>query len=160
MSLINASALSAQSFKKIPVGKSGCTVYTYCDLKFDISRSQDSSVVYAGECEKELLNYGVICVKLSIPREKLDEAENLLIAYMDYLKVSFGIKKAAGYGKGHLLNNNTGTRGVLDYWEDAEQHWKIKGWTNGRFIGVMYVYGKNALPESKVNVFLDGLRFE
>jgi len=135
-------------------------MYTYCDMKFEISKSQDSSVVYAGECEKEGFNYGAICVKLSMPREDLDEAEGLLIAYLDYLKLSFGIKKSLGYGKGHLLNKSNMTRGVLDYWEDTGQHWKIKGWTDGKYIGVMYVYGKNTLPESKVNVFLDGLRFE
>ena len=103
--------------------------------------------------------YGVICVKLLLPVNNLVAAEDLLISYADYLRGSFEITKAIGYGKGHRLNNNENTRGITDYWEDAEKNkWKIKAWTDGNYIGFMYAYSKKELPEAKVNVFLDGLR--
>lgn len=152
--------LRAQSLKKSPISQSGCTLYTYCDLKFESSLSPDSSKVYTGECAKDQISWGVICVKLSEAKTDPDQAEELLISYMDYLKSSFNIKKAAGYGKGHRLNKDESTRGVLDYWEDPDKkNWKIKGWTNGRFIAVLYAYSLQELPENKVNVFLDGFRF-
>ena len=49
------------------------------------------------------VSYGIICVKLLNPLADLTMAEDLLIAYSDYLKSSFSITKAIGYGKGHRL---------------------------------------------------------
>ncbi len=149
----------SQSLKKIPISTSGCSLYTFCEMKFDSSRSPDSSQVFAGECTKEDITYGTICVKLVNPPESLQMSEDLLIAYLDFLKGSFGITKAAGYGKGHRLNNNENTRGILDYWADAEKNnWKVKAWTDGKFIGVMYVYCLKEIPENKVNAYLEGFR--
>lgn len=155
-----AASSIAQGLKKIPVGKSGCAMYIYCDIYlFDESKSPDSSVVYTGECTNDDVIYGTICVKLISPRNNLDKAEELLTAYLNFLKTSFKITRAAGYGKGHRLNNNENTRGLLDYWEDTEKrNWKVKGWTDGKFIGVMYAYSRKELPEQKVNIFLDGFR--
>ncbi|MGB3007870.1 MAG: hypothetical protein WBC06_15250 [Chitinophagaceae bacterium] len=148
-----------QSLKKYPISNSGCSVYNYCDIKYDISKSQDSSTVYAGECSKDEISYGVICVKLLEPVKDLNAAEELLISYADFLKSSFKITKSAGYGKGHRLNNNENTLGIIDYWEDAEkENWKIKAWTDGKFIGFLYAYSKKELPETKINLFLDGFR--
>ena len=154
----------AQSLKKVPISdsfnNSGCYLYTYCDFQFETEYSEDSSLVYVSECEKDDMTYGVICVKLLTPADNLDRAEESLINYLDYLKTSYKISKSAGYGKGHRLAGNENTRGVLDYWEDSDKNnWKIKAWTNGKFIGVLYVYSAKELPESKLNVFLEGFRF-
>jgi hypothetical protein len=150
----------AQGLKKIPIANSGCSLYSFCDFKFETQYSEDSSIVYVSECEKEGLNYGIICVKLLNASSSLNDAERTLISYLDYLKTSFKILKSAGYGKGHKLANNEKTRGVLDYWEDSDKNnWKVKGWTDGKFIGVLYGYSAKELPDSKLNVFLDGFRF-
>ncbi|MCX6316211.1 MAG: hypothetical protein NTW29_02895 [Bacteroidetes bacterium] len=149
----------SQSLKKYPVGNSGCVLYSYCPITFESSKSQDSSLVYTGECPSGDINYGLICVKLLNPLTDLDMAESLLIAYADHLKGSFDITQSAGYGKGHRLNNNEKTRGILDYWQDNEKNnWKIKAWTDGKYIGFLYAYSKKELPDTKVNVFLDGFR--
>jgi hypothetical protein len=121
--------------------------------------SEDSSKVYTGECTFGDITYGVICVKLLQQVSDLTMAEDLLISYCDFLKKNFNIQKAAGYGKGHRLNNNGSTRGILDYWQDEENtNWKIKAWTDGKFIGFLYTYSKKEIPEYKVNVYLDGFR--
>ena len=149
-----------QSLKKVPISNSGCSLYTYCVFQFETEYSEDSSLVYVSECVKDEVNYGVICVKLSQPADNLDRAEESLISYLDYLKSSFKILKSAGYGRGHRLANNENTRGVLDYWEDSEKNnWKIKAWTNGKFIGVLYSYSAKELKETKINIFLEGFRF-
>ena len=156
--LISSTAYS-QSLKKYTVGKSGCSVYNYCEMKFETAKSQDSSLVYTGECVKDEVSYGIICVKLLNPVTNLAAAEDLLIAYADYLKDGFEIIKTTGYGRGHLLNNNDNTRGIIDYWEDSKKNsWKIKAWTDGKIIGFLYVFSKKQLPEGKVNVYLDSFR--
>ena len=150
----------AQILKKIPISNSGCSIYTYCDFTFETEYSEDSSLVYVSECVKEEINYGVICVKLVKPASDLVKAEESLVSYLDYLKTSFKIIRSSGYGRGHRLADNENTRGILDYWEDGEKNkWKIKAWANGKFIGVVYGYSTKELPESKLNVFLDGFRF-
>ncbi len=150
---------NAQTLKKYPIGNSGCSLYSYCASKYEMTLSDDSSQVYTGECTVADVAYGVICVRLLSPLTDLTMAEDLLISYLDFLKSNFEIQKAAGYGKGHILNNNEKTRGILDYWEDKDQDkWKIKAWTDGKYIGFMYAYSKKELPEAKVNVFLDSFR--
>jgi len=150
---------AAPTLKKHSIGNSGCAVYNYCEPKYKLDYSSDSSRVFTGECLNGDVTYGVICIKLLHPVADLAMAEDLMVAYADYLKGSFSITKSMGYGRGHNLNNNENTRGIIDYWEDAENDkWKIKAWTNGRYIGFMYVYSKKELPEAKVNVFLDSFR--
>jgi hypothetical protein len=151
---------NAQNLRKYPISNSTCSLYSYCESKYDVDYSEDSSKVYTGECTSGDVTYGVICIKLLRPVDDLNAAEELMIQYVDYLKVSFDIKKAAGYGKGHRLNSNENTRGIIDYWEDKSlDKWKIKSWTDGKYIGFLYAYSKKELPENKVNLFLEGFRF-
>ena len=152
--------LNAQSLRKYPISNSGCSLYMYCKTeKFDFDYSEDSSKVYTGECVNSEVTYGVICIKLLNSITDLNAAEEMMISYLDFLKADFHVKSAAGYGKGHILNKNEKTRGIIDYWKDTENiNWKVKAWTDGSYIGVLYANSPKELPESKVNVFLDGFR--
>ncbi len=155
--LILSISSQSQTFKKYAIGNSGCSFYNYCDAKILIEYSLDSSKVFKGECIVGDVTYGVICVKLLQPVIDLTAAEDMLIAYSEYIKNTAEIKRTAGYGKGHRLNNNENTRGIIDYWEDADNDkWKIKAWTDGSYIGFMYAYSSKDLPETKVNAFLNG----
>jgi hypothetical protein len=88
------------------------------------------------------------------------QAQDIVVEDRDYLKQSFSIKKAVGYGKDNRLNNDENTRGVVDYWEDGDKNsYKVKAWTNGKFIGVLFAYSLKPLVDTKVDVFLNGLRF-
>lgn len=152
-------SISAQSLRKYSISGSGCSAYFFCDPgEFKLEKSPDSSDVYTGECINDSVTYGAICVKLSVKLPDLETSEGTLISYLDYLKSTMKIKSAAGYGKGHRLKNNEATRGVIDYWRDADGgNWKIKGWTDGKYIVVMYVSSVKEISESKTNIFLDGL---
>jgi len=157
--LLTGLCSAAQSLKKYPIGKSGCAYYGFCEAQLNESRSPDSSRIWTGGCTIDSVTYTIICVKLSERFDDLAVAEQVLISYMDYLKTSLEIKKASAYGKGHKLEGKENTRGVIDYWEWKNgDNGKVKGWTDGRFIGVMMVSGKGELPYSKKEVFLDGFR--
>lgn len=157
--LIGVLTVTAQSVKKYPIGNSGCSLNSYCEQRYSTSLSDDSSKVYTGECKQDEVSYGVICIKLLNPVENLFMAQDLVVAYLDYLKKNFDIVKAAGYSKNYMLQDNRDTRGVLDYWEDIEGNkWKIKAWTDGKYIGCLYAYSKKELPETKINTYLDGFR--
>ncbi len=151
----------AQKLKKYPVGASGCSAYFMCDPgQFNIDRSPDSSAIYTAECKDGDITYGIICVQLKQEAATLDEAEEMLIAYLDYLKPNLNIVNATGYGKGHKLRNKENTKGVIDFWKDKSgDEWKVKAWTNKQYIAVLYVAGKKEVPVSKANVYLDGFLF-
>lgn len=157
-----AGSLFGQSLKKYPIGNTGCSAYFFCDPgTFDVKKSPDLSDVYTGECKTDETFYGIICVKLSEPINDMQDAEDVLGHYMDFLKGQLNIVSAMGYGKGHRLKDREDTRGMIDYWKDKDDNnWKVKGWTNGSFIAVMYVYNATEVPESKANVFLNSLLFK
>lgn len=154
---------AGQSLKKYPIGNSGCSLYTFCDPgTYAVSYSDDSSLVYTGDCKAvDSLTYGVICVKLKQPVNTGQETEELMIAYLGFLKTAFDIVSSAGYGKGHTMEKKPEARGIIDYWKDKTgDDWKIKCWSDGKYIAVMYVYAKGKMNETpKVNVFLDSFRF-
>lgn len=154
----------AQGIKKYDIGNSGCKAYFFCNPgEAKIEYSPDSSTIYLQECENDQLHYGLICVKYAASIAPVADAEDLMIQYLNYLKDEFKITASAGYGKGHTMSKNDKAKGVIDYWKDeAGSEWKIKAWTDGYYIGFMYVYtDKDPVPsnDSKIDVFLNGFRF-
>jgi hypothetical protein len=148
-----------QAIRKYPIGNSGCSAYFYCNPgDFNLSYSEDSSQVYTAECKKDSTGYGVICVKLAQTVLDIAEAENLLVQYLDFLKTSLNITSSAGYGKGHRLRGNENIHGIVDYWKDIDNgKWKVKGWTDGKYIVVLYANSRKELSEEKSDIFLDGI---
>jgi hypothetical protein len=163
MLCLSTMSASSQGIKKYSIGNSGASVYFFCDPgTFTMTLTEDSSRVYSGDCmTSDSIHYGIICVSLKESVSVGADAENLLIKYLDFLKTVYHIKQAVGYGKGHQLKNDASTRGVVDYWKDADgDEWKVKGWTNGRMMAVLFAYGhKGPGNTPKLDLFLDGFRF-
>lgn len=151
----------AQDPQKVEVSNTGCTVQVYClPGRFDVYDLEDGSTVYADDCEKDGITWGIYCIKLKKPIPNLKDAEDSIITILDFLKLDYGIVRGKGYDKGHKLNKDDNTRGVFDTWEDADgKKWKVKAWTNGNFICVMHVHSSKELPDKKTGIFLEGLRF-
>ncbi len=146
---------------KVAISGTGCTVEVFCfPGRFDAYDLEDGATVYADDCVKDGITWGIYLVKLVAPVNNLDAAEDTVITYLDFMKLDNGIVKSKGYDKGHTLNKDETTRGVYDTWDDVDKEkWKVKAWTNGKFIGVLYVHSAKELPEKKVELFLEGLRF-
>jgi hypothetical protein len=160
--LLPFSNLDAQDPTRIAISNSGCTVQVYCfPGRFDAYEMEDgSSTVYADDCEKDGVTWGIYLVKLKKPAPNLDAAEDSAVMILDFLKLDYGIVKGDGYDKGHKLNKDERTRGIFDSWKDAEENkWKVKAWTNGEFICVMHVHSNKEMPDKKTEIFLEGFRF-
>lgn len=153
---------ATQSLKKYPVANTGCSVYMFCDPKrFTADIDDDSSNVYTSECFVGEVKYGVMLIELRKPIASIAKAEDELLERLDFLKADFSVTDSAGYGRGHRLNQNENTRGVIDYWKDSEgNNWKIKAWTDLKFVAILYALSKTELPEQRVSVFLEGIRFK
>lgn len=156
-----ALSAAAQDPQKVAISNTGCTVQVYClPGRFDVYDLEDGSTVYADDCEKEGVTYGIYCIRLKKPISDLSAAEDSVIGILDFLKLDYGIVRGKGYDKGHKLNKDESTRGIFDTWEDADENkWKVRAWTNGNFICVMHMHSAKELPDKKTEVFLNGLRF-
>jgi hypothetical protein len=149
----------SQPGKRSVIGRSGCSVLSTCDFKYQFSKSQDSSLVYAGECVNEI-TYGVICVQLQNPPPDIETAETVVDRYLEHLRSSFNVVSASGYKKGLHLNNLASTRGITDNWVDEEKNnWKVQAWTNGKFILVLYGYSKKPITADRLNAFFNSAKF-
>lgn len=161
LSCCAAVASNAQALKKYNIGKSGCAAYLACNPgTFELAHSPDSSKVFTGECKAGDVTYDIICVQMKEQIKLITDAEAVLEQYLDYLKSSFQISTAVGYGKGHKLKGNENTRGITDTWKDKEgNNIKIKGWTNGKYIAVFIMISEKEIPDAKAKPFLDGIVF-
>lgn len=162
--LVFSTAVYTQSLKKYAIANTGSSVYSFCEPDFtDVEFSEDSSAIHKSICDKDGYQYGVICVQLRETISDLAVATTLGQSYCDYLKTVYDITESAGYGGGHQLNNDERTAGFIDYWKDKNGGaWKIKCWTNGTQIVVLFLVHDGELPSddfAKQELFLNGFRF-
>jgi hypothetical protein len=158
--IINLNA-QQQEGTRVQISNTGCTVQVICfPGRFDAYDLEDGSTVYADDCLKDEVTYGIYCVKLKKPISDIAMYEDSIASYLDFMKLDYGIVKSKGYDKGHELNKDESTRGIYDTWEDADKNkWKVRAWTNGIFVCVLFVYSAKELPEKKTDIFLNGLLF-
>ncbi|HEX2683825.1 MAG TPA: hypothetical protein VHL77_07825 [Ferruginibacter sp.] len=150
-----------QIIKRYPIGATGLSVNGYCEPKFNTTYSGDSAKVYTSECGKDDIYYMVICIEPNRSFNSLSKAEKALVNYVNNLKTQFKIISSTGYSSGNKLNGNESTWGTVEYWKDNEQfNWKVKSWTDGKFLTVLVAYSKHSFTEETVNPFLDGLLFK
>ncbi|NVO01108.1 MAG: hypothetical protein HXX09_00250 [Bacteroidetes bacterium] len=150
-------------FQKIPISTSGCYAYfPGTPTNFEFNYSPDSAKIYTGSFDFDGYTYGIVTVKFAqkTGNDKAD-LELLLIQYMDYLKTSWEITDAVGYGKGHSLESNPDATGVIDYWKTKDgSQLSVKGWIDNYYIGLLYILGKTEYPNiNVVQLFQNGFRF-
>lgn len=159
--LAGFTAIQGQALKKYAIAGTGCSVNSYCKPEFKITYSEDSAKVYTSECGTDDIYYMVICIEMKKTIPDIADAQSVLKDYVRFLKVQFKITSSSNFSDYHILNQNKNTLGITEYWKDDEQlNWKVKGWTNSRFLTVLLAYSKKELPEATVNPFLDGLLFK
>lgn len=142
------------------IGKTGSSYQNYCNTPFTVEYSADSSEVHHTECDINGTTYGIVCVVLKNPLTDLDMAEDLVIGYLDFLKENFTITKVAGYSKGYVLPGMDSTRGISDRWTDSDgDQWVIRGWTNGKQLGVLYLYSQQPILATRAEEYFNGFRF-
>lgn len=169
LSLIAAFAAVSQAqtvprFARYDVAGTGCKVYLPADPGgFEMTLSEDSSEVYTAEVQDpDGFNFAVIVVKFSEPlSDDDDEKTDMMTSYLDFLQEQFSISGAAGYGKGHTMENAPEAVGVIDYWEDEDGlQYAVKSWCDGKFLAVMMLYGSEEYPlYNAQDMFLNGFRF-
>lgn len=101
------------------------------------------------------VTYGLIIVQM---RElyTLHQAENILVQYINRVRRPFGIAVNIAMD----IEKTDGVVTVSDYWQDEQgTDWKIKGYSNGKSIAVLYVKNIAEVPVCDHDEFLNGFRF-
>ena len=125
---------------------------------FESSLSENGDITYFAESNDKGVTYGVICIQLADTNHPMAEAEILLTKFMNSLHIPFKIEHNSG---AQFSAETTGQTSITDYWQDKNKaDWKVKGFTNGEVIAVLYVKNISDTAVSKIDAFLDGFRFK
>jgi len=75
------------------------------------------------------------------------------------LRAAFFILHNTGLANACDWNHHSSVT-LTDYWQDSDQQdWKIKAYTNGKAIAILYVKNIGHVEVKKQDLFLDGFLF-
>ena len=116
--------------------------------------------LYMSSFTRGPVTYGFVLMELKEKSKTLPEAEYLLGDLMLDLKKASDIQHSYGLERGIVHPVSISVNGITDYWQDHEGiDWKIKGWTDGNCMAVLYVKNINCASVKKQDFFLDCIRF-
>jgi len=141
------------------IGNTGCSALLSSDNKLDSNLTQSGDRLYFQEFKDNGVNYGMICVQMN-DQFDLHEAEGMLRTYIEKLKAPLYILHNTGIDDDTDWNSEA-TRTVVDYWQDCnKKDWKVKGYTDGKTLAVLYVKNISHVDVKKQDLFLDSFHFE
>lgn len=147
-----------KGFKLQLIGDTGCSALLPANKKADFSVTDSGDQLYFHEFADKNVTYGMICIKMN-GHYSLNEAESMLSSYIDQLKSPFYILHNTGLHADADWNSET-SRTIVDYWQDAHRKdWKVKGYTDGKALAVMYVKNIGNADVKKQDLFLDSFHF-
>jgi hypothetical protein len=154
-----AYTVSAKKSKKRYYSNSSATAARYPPSAFcNTAQTQSGDLMYMSECKENDVTYGVISIRLKKAYNNLDDAEMVLNRFMNNLQPGFGIQHTTRGGIYQTANEKV--KSIIDYWQDIEQlDWKVKGWTDGRNISVLYVKNIGQLQVAQEENFLNAFIF-
>jgi len=149
---------SSKRIKLQFIGDTGCSALLSSDNKTECTLSQSGDQLYFHEFKDKAVTYGMICIQIN-SECSLEEAEEMLHSYIDKLKGPFYILHNTGIHDDTDWNSET-SRTISDYWQDFnKKDWKVKGYTNGKTLAVMYVRNIGHVDVKKQDLFLDSFHF-
>jgi hypothetical protein len=116
-------------------------------------QTKTGDIVQVNECNDNDATYGIISIKLKKAFAQLQQAQTVLIEFMEQLQPTFGVLHTTGLQAEWESTNVS----VTDYWQDADgQDWKVKGWTDGKTMAVFYIRNIAKVPVARECYFLNG----
>ena len=121
-------------------------------------QTKTGDLVYVNECKENDVTFGFISVHLKHRYSSLNEAEKVLVEFMQQLQPTFAVQYTTGP---HFEPQPDASKiALVDYWQDVEKRdWKVKGWTNGAIIAVFYVRNIGSVSVGRETFFLNSVEF-
>lgn len=140
------------------IGNTGCSALIASDDELETSTTTSGDQLYFHEFKEKTVRYGMICVELQ-NEYFIEDAEKMLSTYIDQLKSAFSIRHNIGIDRDADWNCET-SRTIVDYWQDDQKKdWKVKGYTNGKTLAVLYVKNIGNADVTRQDYFLDSFHF-
>jgi hypothetical protein len=140
------------------IGNTGCSALIASDDQLESSTTASGDRLYFHEFKEKGVSYGFICVQMNTDHS-LEEAEAMLKAYIDKLKGPLYILHNTGIHDDADWNSEN-SKTIVDYWQDySKKDWKVKGYTNGKTLAVLYVKNIGNVDVKKQDFFLDSFHF-
>jgi hypothetical protein len=140
------------------IGSTGCSALLATDDVLESSVTASGDQLYFHEFKEKNVGYGLICVQLNT-EHTIEETEVMLRSYVDKLRDPMCILHNTGIDDDADWNSEN-SRTIVDYWQDREQRdWKVKGYTNGKVLAVLYVKNIGHTDVKKQDDFLDSFHF-
>ena len=137
------------------IGDTNCSVNFSPDAVFDFTESEEGDQLYFAEYTEKNVSYGVLCAKVhsTLP---LEEAQEVMGTYLNRLRKPFNALYNTGVDLCQTWDKDDTSIKMVDYWQDEDNlDWKVKGYTDGEFIAVLYVKNINEITVEKQDEFLD-----
>lgn len=146
-------------FKRVFIGNTSCSLLYAPDAEFDFYISDDDDELYFAEHTDKGIAYGVLCARLheSLP---LEEAGEVMTSYLGRLRRPFNALHNTGIMPcPSWTRTGEGTR-LEDYWQDEDGFdWKVKAYTDGHTIAVLYVKNIAEGETARHDEFLNSFSF-
>jgi len=149
---------SSKKLKNHFIGNTGCSALVLPHARGFMHTTGDGDRLYLQEFEEGKMSFGIICIHLQ-DGYTLDEAGTILSNYLDKLRDSFGIRHFVGAQTTEDWNSVC-SHSLVDYWQDGQQcDWKVKAYTNGQVLSVLYVKNIAQGAATRHDHFLDSFHF-
>jgi hypothetical protein len=143
-------------FKRYLLGANGCsTLLVSGNNTIHFKHTKDGDRVYFYEQEVNDVTFGMISVQMK-EVFTLNQAENILVHYINKIRRPFHIS----HNISMEMEKKNQVLTLTDYWQDEQGiDWKVKGYTNGKTVAVLYVKNIADSFVDEQDHFLNGFRF-
>ena len=157
--------ISQPVFKRYWLANSGCAVSFPADpdpvvqgLDVDSNAVLNTSARTVWNGSDYLFSVSVIQLR---EEADIEDLENKLTSFMDYIKSTLNVVEADGYKKANGLMQGKLAKGYNDKWRDhADNEFAVASWMKGRTMVLMYVMSTGNLEDKlKVNTFFNSFVF-
>ncbi|HUC82128.1 MAG TPA: hypothetical protein VMR70_14585 [Flavisolibacter sp.] len=147
--------LSHPKFKRYFIGSGSSALLVAGNKTLHCKTTKDGDRISFYDQTVQGVTYGLVLVQMK-EVYTLQQAENILVQYINRVRRPFGI----AYNISMHIEKKNGIVTLTDYWQDEEgKDWKIKGYTNGKTVSLLYVRNISNAPVKEHDDFLNGFRF-
>ncbi len=148
--------IASPKFKRYLIGQTRCSSLLLTGNKqLFITYTKDGDKIYFNDQEENGVSYGLICVQMK-QVYTLNESEKILHYYINRARKPLGIAHSVSMETAYAADQII----ITDYWQDESGvDWKIKGYTNGHVVTVLYVKNIAGARVKEHDAFLNGFRF-
>lgn len=148
--------IPAPKFQRYLIGQSNCSsLLATGGNTLHINYTKEGDKIYFNEQIVEETTYGLICAQMQ-GVHTLSKAEILLVQYINRVRQPFDI----AFNISMEIERANQKIVITDYWQDKKGiDWKIKGYTDGKTVAVLYVKNISDAPVKEHDAFLNSFQF-